>query len=73
MDLTGDRSLGMGPGPIPWVAITAYSDYHELDQEESEDLLYYIRKMDEAYLTYHQKEMESKSGSKKAPISNRRS
>ena len=60
-DLTGDRHIGMGPGPIPWSAMVAYASINGLDEGETDDLLYFLRKMDHEYLRYHQRRMEEKS------------
>lgn len=45
-DLDTERSHGMGLTPIPWSAILRYARYQELDEEQTEDLLHYVRAMD---------------------------
>lgn len=60
-DLTGDRHIGMGPGPIPWSSIVDYASIAGLDELETDDLLYFVRKMDHEYLRYHQKRLEDKA------------
>lgn len=75
--LCSERPVGMGPGAIPWFSMYRYADIHNLDEDTFEDLEYIIRKMDEAYLAYMQKQSESKRESDKAmaerrPIKNRR-
>lgn len=54
LDLSGDRPLGWTPGPIPWSSIMDYAKAHELSGEETEDLLFFIRRMDDAFLRYHE-------------------
>lgn len=49
-DLDGERSHGMGLGRIPWSAVMAYADYYDLDEEQTELLLQFIRSMDAAHL-----------------------
>lgn len=51
-ELNCDRPIGMVAGPIPWTAMAAYAKYHELDTEQSEELFYFLREMDRAYLDF---------------------
>ena len=46
-DLDTERNHGMGLASIPWSAIVHYGAYYELDTDE---LIYFIRAMDNAYL-----------------------
>lgn len=46
-DLDTERNHGMGLASIPWSAIVSYGQYYELDVDE---LIYFIRKMDNAHL-----------------------
>lgn len=50
--LSTSRQLGMGSGPIPWIAIAEFCDRHGLDEDEQSDLEYLIGKMDEVYLKH---------------------
>ena len=52
-ELSTCRQIGMGVGPIPWTAMLDYARYMELDWEQTEDLLYIVRKMDDAFLKHH--------------------
>jgi len=54
-DLSTCRAVGMGAGPIPWLAIRDYGLTFGLDEDQQEDLVYLVRMMDNAYLT-HQSE-----------------
>ena len=58
--MSGDRSIGMGPGPIPWASMVFYAQHHELDDDETGNLLFFLRKMDTAFLRYHEKKLERK-------------
>jgi hypothetical protein len=56
-DLDTERNHGMGFTAIPWSAIVRYGEYYELDTDE---LIYFIRKIDNAHL--ERLARESKSG-----------
>lgn len=49
-DLDSERSHGMGLTRIPWSSIKNYAVTFDFDQRQTEDLFYYIRKIDEANL-----------------------
>lgn len=48
-DLDSERSHGMGITMIPWSAIHFYGNANEFSEEQKEDLVYFIRKMDVAH------------------------
>ena len=48
-DLDTERSLA-DLHPIPWSKIVLYAEYHGLKKEEADDLLYFIREVDNAFL-----------------------
>lgn len=50
--LTTCRSIGMGVGPIPWLAVNEFGKRYGLDLEEQEDLEFLISSMDDAYLKH---------------------
>lgn len=52
LDLSADRPVGMGEGPIPWTSIERYAERWDLDEDESDDLHHHIRSMDKTYLKY---------------------
>jgi len=52
IELNTCRQQGWGPGPIPWWCIQEHADFLGLTDEESEDLRYHIRMMDEAFLKH---------------------
>ena len=55
------RQLGMGVGPIPWMAIRDYADYLEID-DDCEFLRFetIIQAMDGAYLRHVEQKMKKK-------------
>ena len=59
LDLTTCR-IGMGDGPISWLAVDEYCHSLGLDAEATSDMHYYIGKMDYAYLK--QQEAARKKG-----------
>jgi hypothetical protein len=52
IELNTCRSTGWSPGPIPAWCIDEYSCRLNLTEDEAEDLLYHIRKMDAAFLEH---------------------
>jgi hypothetical protein len=67
MDLTSCRGTGYGTeGPIPWTAVRQWAQVHGLDEEQAEDLEYYIAQMDETYLKFKTKKLTAQT---KAPSS----
>ena len=49
-DLNSDRSFGMSMGPIPRMAMIDYCKAYELDDEATEDLIYFVSAMDQLFL-----------------------
>ena len=49
-DLDSERTQGWGLGRIPWLAIQQYAVFYELDEEQTDCLVYFIRAMDSAHL-----------------------
>ena len=52
-DLTTCRQVGFGVGSIPWASIRDYAVTFEFDEEQVDDLFYFIRMMDNAYMEFH--------------------
>lgn len=61
MDLVGVRS-GFGDGPIPFSAISDWARAIELDQDQTEDLHYYISTLDAAYMEHVRKKTPKGKG-----------
>ena len=59
MDLSTCRQMGMGPSPIPWSVILDYARVFNFDDEQQEDLFFFVRALDKAFLDYH-REKEDK-------------
>jgi hypothetical protein len=57
LDLTSTRHPG---GPISWFSIEQYADRKQLDDEQREDLHFYIGRMDKTFLDFHDKKSEVK-------------
>lgn len=51
-ELSSCRNTGLDMGEIPWTAIDRYAVSSELDEELSNDLHYFIRRMDMEYIKY---------------------
>lgn len=51
-DLTSERSVGFGEGPIPITAIFRYAQHYEMNHDEEADLVFFVRALDSAYLKY---------------------
>lgn len=58
-ELSTCRQSALTCGPIPWTAVMQFADREGMDESDRRDLLYLIRKMDEAYID-HAKEASSK-------------
>lgn len=64
-DLDSERSYGFGPGPIPWGAIAGYASIYKFDEEQSANLVYYIKRMDAAFLKYQRDKTDKEKAAKK--------
>jgi hypothetical protein len=52
-ELTTCRELGYGSiGPINWLTVHEYCKYNGIEDEQREDMFYFIGKMDEVYLEH---------------------
>lgn len=58
LELSSDRAYGMGEGPIPWTSIRNYANEYDIVGELREDLYYFVRSLDVAYLTHQGKKRE---------------
>lgn len=50
LDLDGERDTGMGIGSIPWSKVKEYANFYDFDDEQTEDLFFFIKRMDSAYI-----------------------
>lgn len=49
-DLDSERSHASGLTPIPWTSISAYAMAFEFDEEQTEDLYFFVRRLDSEHL-----------------------
>lgn len=54
-DLSTDRQIGFGEGPIPHQSISNYCGKLEFEYDEECDFIYFIRLMDSVYLKFREK------------------
>jgi len=59
-ELSSERQIGFGEGVIPITAILNYASHYDFNSEEEHDLVFLIRKQDEAYLKYRKLQEERK-------------
>ena len=60
-DLTRQRSMGgFALGNIPYLDIVQYTKIYEMDEETSEDLIFFVTALDDHYLSNLNKERQSK-------------
>ena len=60
-DLDTERNHGMGIVAIPWSSIAKYSEFYEFDQEQTDNLFYFIRRLDDANMQHIQRLRETES------------
>jgi len=63
-DISGERQTGHALGYLSWKSIVGYCEYYGLDYDETEEFLYYIRKMDSEYVPFMNKKYGPKHISK---------
>jgi hypothetical protein len=49
-DLDSERSHGQGLSQIPWSSITNYAKAFEFDEEQTEDLFFFVKRLDGEHL-----------------------
>jgi len=59
-DLDGDRPSGWTVRPIPLAAILNYCQAYNIVDEQREDLIYFLRAMDKAYIKHETKKQDKK-------------
>lgn len=65
IDLSTDRGIGFGEGPIPWTSIDRYCARLGLEGEEREDFHHYVRAMDKTFLAFRAKKSKDESNATK--------
>lgn len=61
IDLTTCRAMGMGEGPIPWLAVNAYCDAKRIYGDQRADMLYHVGSLDRTYLKYRAAQADAKA------------
>lgn len=70
-DLSSCRPASFGGAlPIPWTAIKEYAVLSDLDPDQTDDMVYFIRKMDSEFLVWYEEHHGSKSKSKRVQPAN---
>jgi len=62
IELSTCRPSGWGASPIPWSAISDYGRTFEFDEEQFDDLFFFVRALDSAFLDYHKEKSEQGKG-----------
>lgn len=60
-DLSTERRAGFSVLPIPWSAIANYGKVYNFGKDQFEDLIYFVRRLDEAYLDRMRKKKDSEN------------
>lgn len=55
LDLGGSRS-GLGDGVIPWHHVAEYARFNKFSDEQTDDLFYYVRELDDCYAKFRKSE-----------------
>ena len=63
-DLDCERSHAMAPTAIPWSSVQDYARAFEFDEEQTEDLHFFIRRIDGEHLKRISAKMEAKQKAK---------
>lgn len=69
MDLSSCRPVGFGPSRIPVTSVLDYARHWGMDHDMTDDLVYFIREMDNELLAYNEEENPKSS---KVPIGSNR-
>ena len=59
LDLSSSRSFGFAEGPISILSMIAYCDRFGFDNEQTEDFVYHISRLDNAYLKHRAEKLKS--------------
>lgn len=68
LDLQSHRQLGLEEGPIPHLAVMDYADRYDFEEDQRDDLLFFVKKLDAKYFEWRRedKRRRSKSSTGKA-------
>ena len=62
IELSSCRPVGMGMGSIPWTSIADYGEAYGFDGEQRDDLFFFVRALDKAFLDYYKEKHKNESG-----------
>ncbi len=65
-DLSSDRDVGMGVGPIPWSAMSAWGARNRIRGDDFERLVLVLRGLDSIYMDKQSKKSKGKMGKSKS-------
>ncbi len=65
-DLSSDRDIGMGVGPIPWSAIHSWAARNHIWSDDFERLVLVLRGLDNIYMEKQGKKTKGKMGKGKS-------
>lgn len=63
-DLTTTRAAGFGVAYISWFAVDDYAKRMEFDADQTEELHFVIRRMDDAFVNFHSGSKPGSNGGK---------
>lgn len=58
-EIAGDRPVGMGVGPLPYMLLRTYGIAKGESEDELDDFIYLLREMDREYCAYNQERTEA--------------
>lgn len=61
-DLSSDRDVGMGVGPIPWSAMSTWGARNHIRGDDFERLVLVLRGLDSIYMDKQSKKSKGKKG-----------
>lgn len=65
-DMTSDREVGMGVGPIPWTAMHLWAVRHNIRGDDFDRLVLVLRGMDAVFMAHQAKKQKKGSKSKRS-------
>ena len=63
-DLTSDRDVGMGVGPIPWLSMDSWGARNRVRGDDFERLVAILKDMDATFMEHNSRKNKSKSKGK---------
>src|SRR3546814_5197743 len=53
------RQLGLEEGPIPHLAVMEYADRYDFEEDQRDDLLFFVKKLDARYFEWRREDKRS--------------